>query len=59
VGWKQGEAPVVAAGLKVQAIATGLLHPRIVYASNGDILVVERNGPGSVPFRPKDFIRAR
>jgi len=59
VGWKQGEAPVVAAGLKVQAIATGLLPPRIVYASNGDILVVERNGPASVPFRPKDFIQGK
>ncbi|MDB5418949.1 MAG: L-sorbosone dehydrogenase [Phenylobacterium sp.] len=60
VGWKPGETPTVAAGLKVQALATGLMHPRIVYTlPNGDILVVESNGPGSVPFRPKDFIQGK
>src|SRR5207302_7462558 len=60
IGWKSGEAPQVAAGLKVQAMATGLMHPRIVYTlPNGDILVVESNGPGSTPFRPKDFIQGK
>ena len=37
VGWKPGETPTVLAGLRVQAMATGLMHPRIVYAlPNGD-----------------------
>jgi glucose/arabinose dehydrogenase len=41
-------------------MATGLLHPRIVYTlPNGDILVAETNGPGTVPFRPKDYITGR
>ncbi|MEA3080916.1 MAG: hypothetical protein QOD54_584 [Sphingomonadales bacterium] len=56
IGWKPGEAPTVPAGLRIQAMATGLLHPRIVYTlPNGDVLVVESNGPGTVPFRPKDY----
>jgi glucose/arabinose dehydrogenase len=58
IGWKAGESPHGPAGLKVQALATGLMHPRIVYGlPNGDILVVESNGPGTVPFRPKDYIQ--
>ena len=57
VGWKAGEAPTVPAGLRIQAMATGLLHPRVVYAlPNGDILVAESNGPSTLPFRPKDYI---
>ena len=60
VGWRAGETPSVAAGLKVQAIATGLLHPRTVYTlPNGDILVVEGNSPGTEPYRPKDFIQGK
>lgn len=60
VGWKAGEAPTAATGLKIQAMATGLMHPRIVYAlPNGDILVVESNGPGSKPYRPKDYIQGK
>ena len=57
-GWKAGEKPVVPADLKVEAIATGLAHPRSVYAlPNGDILVVESNSPGTEPIaRPKDLI---
>ena len=55
--WKQGEAPVVAAGLKITALATGLMHPRFVYAlPNGDVLIVESNGPKAPVFRPKDII---
>jgi glucose/arabinose dehydrogenase len=58
VGWKSGETPAAAAGLRVQAIATGLMHPRMVYTlPNGDILVVESNGPGTDRFRPKDYIQ--
>jgi glucose/arabinose dehydrogenase len=60
VGWKAGETPTVAAGLKVTAVATGLEHPRTVYTlPNGDILVVESNGPGTEPYRPKDYIAGK
>lgn len=60
VGWKPGEAPTVPAGLRIQAMATGLMHPRIVYPlPNGDVLVVESNGPGTKPFRPKDYIQGK
>jgi glucose/arabinose dehydrogenase len=55
--WKQGEAPVVPATLKISALATDLVHPRFVYTlPNGDILIVESNGPKSEKFRPKDYI---
>jgi len=57
IGWQAGESPTVAAGLKVEALATGLEHPRSVYTlPNGDVLVVESNSPGTEAFRPKDFI---
>ena len=46
VGWKNGEAPKVAPGLKIEKIASGLEHPRQVYVlPNGDILVAESNSP--------------
>jgi glucose/arabinose dehydrogenase len=46
IGWKKGEAPVPAAGLKVQPFATGLDHPRWLLAlPNGDVLVAETNAP--------------
>ena len=36
------------------------LLPQIVYPLlNGDILVVESNGPGTVPYRPKDYIQGK
>ncbi|MFL9876570.1 PQQ-dependent sugar dehydrogenase [Paraburkholderia megapolitana] len=45
-GWQSGEKPKVADGLKIEAIASGLQHPRQVYVlPNGDILVAESNGP--------------
>jgi glucose/arabinose dehydrogenase len=48
VGWTQGQSPKVAAGLKIEKIAGGLLHPRMVYTlPNGDVLAVESNGPGT------------
>jgi glucose/arabinose dehydrogenase len=60
IGWKTGEAPTVAAGLEVEALATGLEHPRTLYTlPNGDILVVETNSPGTLAFRPKDFIAGK
>ena len=46
VGWKAGEAPVPAKGLVVNRFATGLDHPRTLYAlPNGDILAAETNAP--------------
>ena len=58
VGWKDGETPKAAAGLKVQALATGLSHPRSVYTlPNGDVLAVESTAPKGEPItRPKDLI---
>jgi glucose/arabinose dehydrogenase len=49
--------PTVAAGLKVAALATGFEHPRTVYVlPNGDVLVVEANGPKAPVFRPKEIV---
>jgi glucose/arabinose dehydrogenase len=58
VGWKPGETPTVASGLKIEAMATGLGHPRSLYVlPNGDILVVQSKSPGVEPIkRPKDII---
>jgi glucose/arabinose dehydrogenase len=60
VGWKQGETPTVAPGLKIEALATGLQHPRSLYVlPNGDVLVVESKSPGTQPVtRPKDRVMA-
>jgi glucose/arabinose dehydrogenase len=41
-GWRDGEKPVAAPGLKVNAFATGLNHPRwINVMPNGDVLIAE------------------
>jgi glucose/arabinose dehydrogenase len=57
-GWANGQKPAVPADLKIQAYATGFLHPRTVYAlPNGDVLVVETNGPNPPIYRPKDYIQ--
>ncbi|MBC7577688.1 MAG: sorbosone dehydrogenase family protein [Tardiphaga sp.] len=41
-GWTGDQKPVVAPGLKVNAFATGLKHPRWIHAlPNGDVLVAE------------------
>ena len=46
VGWAEGGTPVAAPGLRVQAFASGLDHPRWLYRlPNGDILVAESNAP--------------
>jgi glucose/arabinose dehydrogenase len=60
VGWKKGETPTVAPGLKIEALATGLQHPRSLYVlPNGDVLVVESKSPGTQPVtRPKDIVMA-
>jgi glucose/arabinose dehydrogenase len=58
IGWKQGETPRVADGLKIEALATGLDHPRSVYTlPNGDILIVESIAPNLDPVRrPKSIV---
>jgi glucose/arabinose dehydrogenase len=39
VGCKNGEMPSVAQGLKIEALATGLEHPRFLYVlPNGELL---------------------
>ena len=56
VGWGN-DAPTVAQGLQVHALATGFEHPRSLYVlPNGDVLVVESNGPKAPISRPKDII---
>src|SRR5580692_5144323 len=43
-GWDQGQKPVAAAGLKVNAFATGLKHPRWIYVlPDGGVLIAESN----------------
>lgn len=45
-GWANGAKPIPAKGLKVEAFAGGLDHPRWLYRlPNGDILVAETNSP--------------
>jgi glucose/arabinose dehydrogenase len=45
-------------GLKVEALAIGLEHPRSLYVlPNGDVLVVESKAPPAAPLsRPKDLV---
>jgi glucose/arabinose dehydrogenase len=51
------ETPTVPNGLQVHAVATGFEHPRSLYVlPNGDVLVVEANGPEAPISRPKDII---
>src|SRR5262249_60770857 len=41
-GWEPGQTPIAAPGLKVNAFATGLKHPRwIQVLPNGDVLTAE------------------
>jgi len=41
-GWAQGQTPVAPPGLKVNAFATGLKHPRWIHVlPNGDVTVAE------------------
>ena len=49
-GWTDGQRPVVAPGLKVNAFAAGLKHPRWIHVlPNGDVLVAEATQvPGPV-----------
>ncbi len=58
VGWQNGAMPKVPEGLKIEKIASGLVHPRQVYVlPNGDILVAESNSPNEEPVTtPKQLI---
>ncbi|MCU4577490.1 sorbosone dehydrogenase family protein [Acinetobacter courvalinii] len=45
-GWPKGKVPTTVEGLKVQAFASGLDHPRWLYVlPNGDVLVAETDAP--------------
>jgi glucose/arabinose dehydrogenase len=49
-GWSEGQLPVAAPGLKVNAFATGLDHPRwINVLPNGDVLIAEATQVASPP----------
>ena len=49
-GWAPGQVPMAAPGLKVNAFARGLDHPRWIYClPNGDVLIAESSSvPGPV-----------
>ena len=52
-GWPAGVTPVPAPGLRVNAFASGLDHPRWLYRlPNGDVLVAETAAPGTDPGPP-------
>jgi hypothetical protein len=56
IGWN-GAKPSVPAGLQIKALATDLKNPRSVYVlPNGDVLVVESDGPEAPIYRPKEFV---
>ncbi len=49
-GWKNGQLPICAPGLKVNAFASGLDHPRwIEVLPNGDVLVAESKEQAGPP----------
>ena len=57
VGWRKGETPSVPAGLQIKALATDLKNPRSLYVlPNGDVLIVETEGPKAPVSRPKEFV---
>ncbi len=46
IGWEEGQLPVAAEGLEVNAFATDLDHPRVIYTMpGGDVLVTLTNAP--------------
>jgi len=49
-GWREGQKPTAAPGLKVNAFATGLDHPRwINVMPNGDVLIAESTQVATPP----------
>ena len=56
VGWGNA-TPKAAPGLAVTALARNLKNPRALYVlRNGDVLVVESDGPPGPVSRPKEFV---
>ncbi len=54
--WPEGKTPVAGEGLKVNAFAAGLEHPRWLYVlPNGDVLVAELNAPNDRPDETSGF----
>ena len=54
--WKDGQ-PTVAPGLKIQAFGKGFANPRSLYVlPNGDVLVVDSDGPQEPISRPKSIV---
>ncbi|MBE9603941.1 sorbosone dehydrogenase family protein [Acetobacteraceae bacterium H6797] len=52
-GWAPGQLPITAPGLKVNAFARDLAHPRWIYVlPNGDVLVAEAT---SIARKPRDI----
>jgi glucose/arabinose dehydrogenase len=55
-GWTAGQTPVAAPGLKVNAFATGLKHPRwIQVLPNGDVLIAEATNVSRPPRSVFDY----
>jgi hypothetical protein len=55
-GWAGNEAPIAARGLKVNAFARGLKHPRnMLVLPNGDVLVAESTSIPGQPRSPFDY----
>jgi glucose/arabinose dehydrogenase len=55
-GWSPGQTPTAAPGLKVNAFAAGLDHPRwIEVLPNGDVLVAEAMSPDRPPRSVFDY----
>jgi glucose/arabinose dehydrogenase len=55
-GWTAGQTPVAAPGLKVNAFATGLKHPRwIRVLPNGDVLIAEATNVSRPPRSVFDY----
>jgi glucose/arabinose dehydrogenase len=55
-GWVPGQTPIAAPGLKVNAFATGLAHPRWIQTlPNGDVLVAEATNATRPPRSVFDY----
>jgi hypothetical protein len=51
-GWTEGQTPIAAPGLRVNAFATGLRHPRWIHVlPNGDVLVAESSNTARAVMR--------
>src|SRR6202011_1999133 len=57
VGWGKAETPRVGEGVQIRAFATRFQHARSLYGlPNGEVLLIESNGPKAPIYRPKDII---